>query len=88
MGMDHQMTRQLEQDTLAFERERNPALKIDRQIERGLQYYNGLLGVAPQLRQMLAQLLTEDAILEHSDTTSETGKWEMVAQWLGRLLLF
>jgi len=45
-GMDRQISQHLEQDILNGDQELNPTLKMDRQIDRGLRYYNGLLAVA------------------------------------------
>ncbi len=57
IGMDKQISQRFEQDTLTCDQETNPSLKMDLQIDRGLRYYNGLLGVTPSLRRMLLRLL-------------------------------
>jgi len=58
-GMDQQMTRQFDQDTLTCEREPDPRLRSDLEIDRGFRYYEGLRVAAPSLRRMLLQLLNQ-----------------------------
>jgi len=84
-GMDRQISHRFEQDTLTCDRETNPTLKTDRQIDRGLRYYNGLLAVAPSLRRMLLRLInrlgTERLATENeAKGISNTETPEMVAQ--------
>ncbi len=57
LGMDRQISKRFAQDTLTGDQETNPSLKIERQVDRDLQYYHGLLGVAPSLRRMLLRLM-------------------------------
>ncbi len=56
-GMDREIYQQMEQDTLNDDQELNPTLKMDRQIDRDLRYYNRLLAVGPSLRRMLLRLI-------------------------------
>ena len=84
-GMDRQIFQRLEQDTLNGEQELNPTLKMDRQIDRDLRYYNGLLAVAPSLRRMLLRLINrvgteQQSTVKEAEGTSNTETSEMVAQ--------
>lgn len=79
-GMNHHIRKHLQQDTNAFEQETDPMVKTERQIHRGLRYYNGLLEVAPHLRQMLARLLGRLKIEQQSrETVGNTDSQKMVA---------
>lgn len=78
LGMDRKISQRFEQDTQTCDQETNPSLKIDQQIDRGLRYYNALLGVAPSLRRMMLRLLNrlggghEPSLDQVATTASET----------------
>lgn len=83
-AMDREISQQLEQDTLNSEQELNPTLKMDRQIDRDLRYYNRLLAVAPSLRRMLLRLINrlgpeQQSTGKEAEDTANTETPEMVA---------
>jgi hypothetical protein len=83
-AMDREISQQLEQDTLNSEQELNPTLKMDRQIDRDLRYYNRLLAVALSLRRMLLRLINrlgpeQQSTGKEAEDTANTETPEMVA---------
>ena len=56
-GMNPQLSSQFDLDSLSLQGESDPQLKIDRQIERGLRYYSGVLAITPLLRDWLGKLV-------------------------------
>lgn len=85
LGMDKQMSQRFEQDTLTCDQETNPSLKMDLQIERGLRYYHGLLGVTPSLRKMLLRLMNrfspdQELSSDQANVASDYEASEMMVQ--------
>ncbi len=85
LGMDRQMSQRFEQDTLTCDQETTPSGRMNREIERGLRYYNGLLGIAPPLRSMLLRLMNrfesgEDLSPDQAQGLSQSETQEMAIQ--------
>lgn len=84
-GMDQQIARRFAQDTLTCERESDPNLRSDREIDRGFRYYDSLRVIAPTLRHMLVQLLnqlgcTQPLTMEKEETLKKIETSELVNQ--------